>query len=94
MLEKVIEDKEAYLKENYPFYPVPKLTAHRLCIHCDEVIVVGAFKVIVGRNGMEYICCPHAPACDGTVIDWIPVPRSRRGGRPDYTRGIRPVEHN
>jgi hypothetical protein len=82
MFEKVIVDKSAYLKDNYPFYPIPSLTAKRLCIHCDKVIVVGEFKVLVGKNQFEYICCPNAPECNGTVIDWIKVPREKRAVNP------------
>lgn len=95
MFEKIVQDKAAYLKENYPFYPIPKLTAHRLCIHCDKVILVGDFKVFVGHDRFEYICCPNAPQCSGTVIDWVDPPRGQRGApaAQDF-RGISPTESN
>jgi hypothetical protein len=43
----------------------------RECIHCNNIINVGDFKVFIDEAGEEYICCPHAPKCDGTVIDWF-----------------------
>jgi hypothetical protein len=32
---------------------------------------VGDFKVFADEEEFEYICCPNAPDCDGTVIDWM-----------------------
>lgn len=71
MKEIKITDKQNYLNENYPFGEVPKVTEKKRCIHCDEIILVGDFKVFVNEEKFEYICCPNAPDCDGTVIDWI-----------------------
>jgi len=62
--------KSSYLKEHYPFNDVPKLTDKKHCIHCGENITVGDYKVAI-ENGEEYIVCPNAPKCDGTVMDWI-----------------------
>lgn len=73
MIEIQIEDKQMYLVDNYPFDGIPDLREKRHCIHCDEIIIVGDFKVYVGDDGFEFICCPNAPECDGTVIDWVPV---------------------
>ena len=73
MKELKINNKAAYFRENYPFENPPKLTYVMRCIHCEKVITVGDFKVFQDNSGMEYICCPNAPACNGTVIDWIPV---------------------
>lgn len=74
MLEPVhITDKQAFLEEHYPFTPVVKLTDVFRCIHCIEVIRVADFKAYKGENGFIYICCPNAPECDGTVIDWMPL---------------------
>lgn len=73
MRELKIEDKEKYLKENYPFMNPPKLTDSKECIHCGEIITVGEFKVFKDEVGNEFIYCPNAPRCNGTVIDWIPV---------------------
>jgi len=67
---KEIKDKKRYLVENYPFGGVPELTDVRHCIHCDKDIIVGDYKVEIGTD-MEYIVCPNAPECDGTVIDWF-----------------------
>jgi hypothetical protein len=65
-------DKEIYLKENYPFAEIPKLTDKVHCIHCQKNVIVGDYKVEIQYNE-EYICCPNAPECDGTIIDWINV---------------------
>ena len=73
MEEVHIADKAAYLEENYPFEGVPHLDVSCECIHCQKVIRVGDYKVFRGADGFEYICCPNAPACDGTVIDWMPL---------------------
>lgn len=73
MQELTIPNKEQYLKENYPFTTIPALTDTKRCIHCDAVITVGDFKVFKDKSGDEYICCPNAPECNGTVIDWVEV---------------------
>lgn len=71
MNEIVVRDKQAYLEANYPFDPFPKLTDMKRCIHCDTVFAVGDYKVFKDEFGQEFICCPEAPDCDGTVIDWF-----------------------
>jgi len=73
MEEIKITDKEKYFSKNYPFDPIPKLTDKKHCIHCEKDIVVGDFKVFRDSSGEEYICCPNAPECDGTVIDWFGI---------------------
>ena len=73
MEEVIITDKQAFLEEQYPFTPVPGLDEVYRCIHCIEVIRVRDFKVFKGRDGFLFICCPNAPACNGTVIDWMPL---------------------
>ena len=73
MTEIKIEDKQKYLSENYPFTDPIKLTDKKECIHCGEIITVGDFKVFIDTIGDEYICCPNAPKCDGTIIDWLPL---------------------
>jgi hypothetical protein len=67
-----IKDKKKYLDENYPFRPVPELNEKKLCIHCDEIIKVGQYKVVLDFDE-EYICCPNHPRCDGTIIDWFDI---------------------
>jgi len=71
MKELKVADKKEYLEKHYPFAEIPELYDRKRCIHCDEVIVVGNYKVFKDSSGMEYICCPNAPECDGTVIDWM-----------------------
>ncbi len=73
MKEIKIEDKQKYLEENYPFANPPKLTDRKRCIHCEKEMTVGDYKVFIDEYGDEYICCPNAPKCDGTVIDWFPL---------------------
>lgn len=71
MKEIIIEDKQGYLNENYPFEGIPELNDRKRCIHCDSIIRVGDFKVFKESDGFELIFCPNAPECDGTLIDWV-----------------------
>ena len=71
MEEIFIEDKQKYFDENYPFEDPSGLTDKKRCIHCDQIITVGDFKVFRDEDDNEFIYCPNAPYCDGTVIDWI-----------------------
>ncbi len=64
-----IKDKAEYLENNYPFEGVSGLDEKRFCIHCDSWFTVGDYKVEL-LNGEEYIVCPNAPKCNGTLIDW------------------------
>jgi len=73
MTEVIINDKLTYLNENYPFVDIPNLTDTKRCIHCGSVIKVKDFKVYKNRDGDEFICCPNAPECNGTVIDWMDI---------------------
>ena len=75
---KQIEDKAKYLKKNYPFGFLPKLTEIKHCIHCGQNFLVGDYKVQLEYNYLtkkkeEYIVCPYAPDCSGSVIDWFNV---------------------
>jgi hypothetical protein len=73
MTEIKIEDKQKYLNENSPFADPPELKDKKECIHCGKIITVSDFKVFKDEYGDEYICCPNAPSCDGTIIDWMPI---------------------
>ena len=74
MQEIKIVDKQKFLNENYPFNSPPELTEKLRCLHCCEVITVGDYKVYKEQgDNFLYICCPNAPECDGTIIDWIDV---------------------
>ena len=70
MVFKEIKDKASYLEHRYPFYEVPKLTDQKHCIHCGKNFVVGDYKVELS-HGEEFIVCPNAPKCDGTLLDWV-----------------------
>lgn len=54
-----------------------KLTDVFFCIRCKEVIRVVEFKVYRWSNDFLAICYPKAPACSGTVIDWMPTDMGR-----------------
>lgn len=73
MIEIHIKDKQKYLKENYPFDENISLNDLKECLHCGSTITVGDYKVFKDEIGFEYICCPNAPKCNGTVIDWLPI---------------------
>jgi hypothetical protein len=73
MKEIIIEDKQKYFNDHYPFSDIPELADRKRCIHCDTVFIVGNFKVFKDEMGNEFICCPNAPDCDGTLIDWFPA---------------------
>ena len=73
-MEKVIiKDKQTYFNENYPFLEIPEFTSEICCIHCDNIYKVGDYKVFKDESGEEFICCPSAPECDGTIIDWVVI---------------------
>ena len=68
------KDKSKYFKKNYPFYPVPKLTDEKKCLHCGEIFKVGDYKVqlsVHNREQSEIIVCPNAPICSGDAMDWV-----------------------
>ena len=73
MEEVHITDKAGYLQEHYPFEGVPDMDEMVDCIHCFQKVRMGDYKVYRGSNGFEYICCPNAPQCSGTVIDLMPA---------------------
>jgi hypothetical protein len=74
---KEIKNKETYFKKHYPFGDRPKLTDKKRCIHCNREFVVGDYKVQIDCD-IEYIVCPSAPACSGTVIDWTDVRKTNK----------------
>ena len=73
MSEIIIENKQQYLNDNFPFTEIPELTDQKRCLHCDAIFTVGDYKVFKDTSGFEFICCANAPDCNGTLIDWIPV---------------------
>lgn len=73
MTEITIKDKQKYLNENYPFAEQIELTDIKQCLHCGQNIEVRKYKVFKDKSGFEFICCPNAPKCNGTLIDWIEI---------------------
>ena len=72
MEEVFVSDKQQFLNEHYPFGVPPELTEKFRCLHCGEIITVGEYKIFKEQgDDFSYICCPNAPKCNGTVIDWI-----------------------
>ncbi|MCU0421631.1 MAG: hypothetical protein MUC81_02380 [Bacteroidia bacterium] len=69
--ELIIENKQKYLNENYPFEDLPDLNDEKCCLHCQKIIKVGDYKVFKDEMRNEFICCPNTPDCNGTVIDWV-----------------------
>lgn len=70
-IEIKVADKAKYLDENYPFEDCPSLEEEKLCLHCDSIFKVKEYTVFRDKDGDEFICCPNAPDCNGTVIDWV-----------------------
>ena len=78
MEEVFVQDKQQFLNENHPTGPVPELTQQFRCLHCGEIITVGDYRVFKEKgDNFQYISCPNAPECGGTVIYWIPVDANR-----------------
>lgn len=78
MEEVFVKDKQKFLDEQPPPFGGHKLTDKVRCLHCDEVITVGDYKIFKEEgDDFLYICCPNAPECDGTIIDWIDVDANR-----------------
>lgn len=73
MKEITITDKVKYLKEHYPFQHIPDIESEMVCLDCDTVFKVRDYKVFKNVSGEEFICCPKAPDCEGTVVDWMPL---------------------
>jgi hypothetical protein len=73
MKEIFVADKQKFINEEYPFEDKPQLTDKFRCLHCREVITVGDYKVFRDETGEDFIYCPNAPECNGTIIDWVDV---------------------
>ena len=73
MEEILIKDKQKYLDDCPLYEHAPKLTDKKKCLHCRQIITVGDYKVFRYKDGSEYICCPNAPQCNGSAIDWFEV---------------------
>ena len=69
--ELTIKDKQKYLDENWGVNSFDLLD-QVYCLHCNQIVTVGKYKVFRTEK-MDFICCPNAPECNGTVIDWMPI---------------------
>jgi hypothetical protein len=43
--ELIINDKQKYLDENYPFEGAPELTDRFECIHCSSIFKNAAYEI-------------------------------------------------
>lgn len=70
-----IKNKEKFLKDNAIFEV--NINDKRHCIHCGQDFFVKDYKVeivymdIKDIVPVDFIVCPNAPNCDGTMIDWV-----------------------
>jgi hypothetical protein len=71
------ENREDYFNKNTPFHTRLHEYGKCQCCHCWKVINPFEYKVFVDAEDgdFESICCPNAPECDGTLIDWVPLKR-------------------
>jgi len=70
--EYVIPDaeREAVLRQLYPFYPCPGLQELRYDLHEEKHFRVADYKVI-RENGRNFLVSPYYPRSGGMVIDWM-----------------------
>ncbi len=77
-----IKAKKKYISNRNPFKEIDKLTDKKICIHCGKEIIVGDYKILIEKNKknelLDYIVCPNAPECDGTIMDWQESTEKRR----------------
>jgi hypothetical protein len=73
-----IKDREKYLIDNYPKGAPPKMDTKVKCLHCGSIYSVRNYKVVrIPGHHIDYISCAHAPRCNGTAIDWMPITPTR-----------------
>lgn len=70
--EYVIPDmeREAVLRQLYPFYPCPGLQEIRFDLHEEKNFRVVDYKVI-RENGRNFLVSPYYSHSGGMVIDWM-----------------------
>jgi hypothetical protein len=74
------DQKGAILEQLYIFRPVPSLDDVMEDIHVEKRFRVREF--LVAREGeMNVLASPYYLEAGGTVIDWVPVRRARKGKR-------------
>ena len=72
--------KEAILEQLYIFRPVPSLDDIMEDIHAEKRFRVREF-LVAREGGMNVLASPYYLEAGGTVIDWVPVRRARKGKR-------------
>jgi len=65
-------EKEAVLKELYPFDDVPPLNEERFDLHMGKNFIVKDFMV-TRENNMNFLVSPYYLEGGGSVIDWMPT---------------------
>jgi hypothetical protein len=65
--------KEEINIREYKVYrqPLESLTAEQL--FAVKVAQTELFERAQQNGGFDLICCPNAPGCTGTAIDWLPL---------------------
>ena len=85
--------KEEVLRQLYPFVGVPGLDDEMYDLHEDRPFKVRDYKVVVS-DGVHFLVSPYFARSGGSVIDWIPMRRSRarsvevRPARPRRTASV------
>jgi hypothetical protein len=74
------DQKEAILEQLYIFRPVPALDDVMEDIHAEKRFRVREF-LVAREGGMNVLASPYYLESGGTVIDWEPVRRARKGKR-------------
>lgn len=64
------EDKKKFILDHG--YIDIELDEVRKCMHCGIIFDVKDFKAFEeGKRKKEmFVCCPNAPECSGTIMDW------------------------
>ncbi|MBM3284391.1 MAG: hypothetical protein FJY81_00795 [Candidatus Aminicenantes bacterium] len=72
------EQKGAVLEKLFPFRPIPRLGTLMEDIHAEKTFQVKEFMV-TREEGMNVLASPYYLESGGTVIDWVPARREKKG---------------
>jgi hypothetical protein len=75
MFERLIKELKELERTKQISVPIESDEDGYLDRECPNDDCLFQFKVddVLDQSGEEFICCPNAPDCDGTVIDWFPA---------------------